>query len=63
MGYETFFTNSVVSSSNLSYSATVKPRDHKPDNIGMKKSIVPPTKLVFTVIELTILQQILQIST
>ena len=29
--------------------------------IGMKISVLPPTQLVFTVIEVTILQQILQI--
>ena len=60
VGYETFFTNSVPSS-NFAYSATVKPRPSA-DYIGRKISVLPPTQLVFTVIELIILQQILQIS-
>ena len=54
-GYETFFTNSVPRS-NFAYSATVKPR-LLADYIGMKISVLPPTQLVFTVIELTILHQ------
>ena len=37
-------------------------QDHKPDYIGMKTSVLPPTQLVFTVIELKILKRILQIS-
>ena len=36
--------------------------DHKPVYIGIKILVLPPTQLVFTVIELTILQQILRIS-
>ena len=35
---------------------------YKPDYIGMKISVLPPTQLVFAVLKLKILQQILQIS-
>ena len=56
-----FFTNSVPSS-NFGYSATLKPRPSA-DYIGMKISVLPPTQLVFTLIELTILQRNLHIST
>ena len=61
MGYETetFITNAVLISS-FAYSATVKPRPPT-QNISMKRSVLPPTQLVFTVIELPILQRILQI--
>ena len=61
MGYETetFITNAVLISS-FAYSATVKPRPPT-QNIFMKRSVLPPTQLVFTVIELPILQRILQI--
>ena len=38
-------------------------QDHELDYTGMKISVLPPTQLVFTVIELTIPQQILQKST
>ena len=37
-------------------------QDHKPDYIGMKISVLSPTQLVFTIIELTILHKILLIS-
>ena len=46
--------------SDFAYSATVKPRASA-DSIGVKISVLPPTQLVFIVIELPILQQILQI--
>ena len=59
MEYETFLTNSVLSS-NFAYSATVKPRPSA-ESIGMKISVLPLMRLVFTVIELPILQRILQI--
>ena len=55
-GFKTFFTNSIPSS-NFAYSATLKPRPSA-DHTGMKVSVLPPTQLVFTVIKLTILQQI-----
>ena len=56
VGYETFFINSVPSS-NFTYSTTVKQRPPT-DYIGMKISVLPPTQLIFTVIEATILLQI-----
>ena len=56
-----FLINSVFSF-NFSYSAILKPR-LSADYIGMKISVLLPTQLVFTVIELTILQRNLHIST
>ena len=61
MGYETFLTSSIPRSK-FAYSATLKLRPSA-NYIGMKISVLPPTKLDFTVIELTIRQRILQILT
>ena len=54
------FFHKLSSSFCLAYSATVKTR-LSADYIGMKISVLPPTQLEFTVIELTILQRILQV--
>ena len=40
----------------------LKNQDHKPDYTGMRISILPSSQLVFTAMELTTLQRILQIS-
>ena len=45
----------LIPSSNFPYSAIVKPRPLA-YYIGMKISVLPPSQLVFTVTELTILQ-------
>ena len=44
VGYETFFTNSVPSL----IVVLQQNQEHKPDYFGIKKSVLPPTQLVFT---------------
>ena len=46
---------------NFAYSPTVKPKPSA-EYIGMKISVLPPTQLIFVVIEPLFLQHILQIS-
>lgn len=60
VGYGTLF-HKLSSSSNFAFSATVKPKATA-RYIGMKKLVLSPTQLEFTATELTILQQIVQLS-